>query len=159
MLVSYDPQTGEIVETVSDPVHPGFPEVWRNAGKTFIECDRSAFVFEGVRLPMSSCCVVDGKIATKPVDEKATAHAAAMREIAVLSEQRAASGPLPIHAMKLQAALSGRHDLLEGEAASRGITTEELAQIIITKAGESLNAEADYQASIKAIRNSFEETA
>lgn len=149
MLVAYDKQTGRITQTVNDPVHPGHKENWTESGFDFIEVKRDAFVFDGTRLSIAEVKVKRGKIVPLTEAEKLPTEAEkeAVR-LMRLADKRARQQPMPIHAMKLMAALNVP-ELLAEEAKVRGVTTAELAELIIQKAGESLAADAQILAEKK----------
>lgn len=147
ILVEYDKKTGRFLQSLTASNLEDYAKIWREHGKTCLIVT-TPIEISGEILSPNQCNFFEGKITQQVITQEQIDQEKKAVALDDAYRQRSIHQPKPIHSIKLAIALSGNHSLLEVEASSRGISPQELADQIISKAAEAMAAENEYQAKI-----------
>jgi len=148
MIVFFDNETRRVTGVNRSANEEAFIKSLTSQEVDFIRCDTSDFFVDDKEQLCHDFIVEDGKLQFSPQSPISPDARSALDALADLSMKRGSRGPKPVHIMKLIAAATGQMKPLSAEADARGLTLDELADLIVEKAGADLALEAENQVEI-----------
>lgn len=158
MLVIFNTETGFVTEIRRSTDEQSLQEKLKGQRVSSIILKGNKFLDDDGIIPFHQAKVVDGVVVRKNLEELAPPPDYAIKmELSEANHIRDASEPRPIHVMKYLTALHGDMSSLQAEADDKGISLDDLRDLILKNASETLKQEASFNGKIHGLENKLME--